>query len=265
MKKPGIRNALGIASLLLVILVLGGLIVAQERRGVRLKAALVRFQRRTHEKIHNHLTYPILWKGGAKTILLNWGGSDSLEAVLDQLMLATARLGGPGGFTVAVDPLGLEEAGQTLQSTVTLPPEPTGEVTFHEVLQHILEPNDLAWKVENGKLTFTSREALDRFNERILKRLEQPIILNWSKGDSLEDVIERLRVSTEGPRFPAGLPIFLQIHGWPQRADLRNLPEPAGKELAIGEQLQRLIQSLGLRYEIRDGAVMIVAVNVRGG
>jgi hypothetical protein len=258
MKKPGTRNALGTAFLSLAILVLGGLIVAQQHREARIRAALSQFQSRTHEKIRSRLNYPILSQGGAAAIAVNWGGSDSLEVVLQQLKLTIARLGGPPrGFTVAVDPLGLEEAGQDLQSLVQLPTAPKGELPFQKLLQQILEPNDLAWKVEDGTLTFTSREALDRLNQSILRRLDQPIILNWSKGDSLEAVIERIRVSTEGPSFPSGLPIFVQLSGSASRVDFRNLPEPVGNELPISEQLRRILQPLGLRYGIWNGAVMI--------
>ena len=154
---------------------------------------------------------------------------------------------------------GLEEAGQALQSIVQLPPAPTGELTLSDLLQQILEPNGLAWKVEDGTLTFTSRKAVERLNARIRDRLDQPIFLRWSNGDSLDEVIERVRASTEGPSFPSGLPIFVQDRGPPLRENSRVLADSAGRERAINEHLRRLLEPLGLRYDVESGAVLIVA------
>jgi len=36
------------------------------------------------------------------------------------------------------------------------------------------------------------------------------------------------------------------------------------RELPIGEQLRRLLEPLGLQYEVKNGAVLIMAENVRG-
>jgi hypothetical protein len=263
MLKPGTRSALGTAFLVLAILVLGGLIVAQQHREVRLRAALAQFQGRTHEKIHSRLNSPIFLQGGAAAIPLNWGGTESLDVVLGKLTQSTARLAGrPRSFAVVVDPHGLEEAGLALQATVQLPRVPKGELTFSDLLQQILEPNGLAWKVEEGTLTFTSRKALERLNASIRKRLDQPIFLHWSNGDSLYDVIERVRVSTEGLSFRSGLPIVVQARVSDSRDDFRILADGVGRELPIGEQLRRLLEPLGLQYEVKNGAVLIVAENV---
>jgi hypothetical protein len=260
MKKPGIRSALGTTFLLLAILVLGVLIAAQQRREARLREALAHFHGRTHEKIHSRLNNPIFLKGGVAAIPLNWGGTESLDVVLRELTIPTARLAGrPRSFAVVIDPHGLLEAGLALQSTVQLPRVPKGELTFSELLAQILEPNGLAWKVEDGTLTFTSRKALERLNASIRQRLDQPIFLSWSNGDSLDDVLERVRVSTEGRSFPFGLPIVVQARESDSREDFRILADAVGRELPIAEQLRRLLEPLGLHYEAKNGAVLILA------
>jgi hypothetical protein len=265
MIKPGTRSALGKVFLLLAILVLGGLIVAQQHREARLRAALSQFQGRTHAQIHSRLNYPLSWQGGAAAIPLNWGGTESLDVVLRELTKSTARLASrPRTFAVVVDPHGLEEAGLALQSIMQLPPAPTGELRLSDLFQKILEPNRLAWKVEDGTVMFTSRKGLERLNASIRQRLDQPIFLRWSNGDSLVDVIDRVRVSTEGPSFPSGLPIFIQDLGPASREDFRILADAEGRELPIGEQLRRVLEPLGLQYDVKNGAVLIAAESVAG-
>ena len=258
MKRPGTRSALGNAFLLLAILVLGAFILAQQRREARLREALAKFQGQTHEQIHSRLNYPLSWQAGPQTIPLNWGATESLDVVLRQLTNSIARFAGRRrSFTVIVDQHGLLEAGQSPQSMLQLPPVPTGDLTLSDLLEQILEPNGLAWKVEDGTLTFTSRNALERLNAMIRGRLDQPIFLRWSNGDSLDEVIERVRASTEAPSFPGGLPIFVQDRGPISREDFRILADSAGRELAINEHLRRLLEPLGLRYEVKSGAVLI--------
>jgi hypothetical protein len=260
MTRPGTRSALGTALLLLAILVLGLLVAAQQRREARLRAALVQFKRSAEEKINARFDLPYLWAGGV-AIPLNWGGSNSLDTVIQYLTSLTARIPVLSlriRLNVKVDTVGLLEAGQTLQSRVQLPPAPKRETTVRELFQQILEPNDLAWHVENETLTLTSRKALDRFHQSILKRLERPVILKWSKGDSLATVIERVRVSTEAPNFPSGLPILMQLDGSESSYEPLSAPDSVHWELPIGEQLRRFLEPLGLRYELREGAVMIV-------
>ena len=260
MTKPGTRSALGTALLLLAILVLGLLVAKHQRREARLRAALVQFKRGAQEKIRGRFDLPYMWAGGVP-IPFRWGGSDSLGTVIKYLTSFTIRiprLSSRIRLNVEVDTAGLLEAGLTLQSRVQLPPAPNRETTVRELFRQILVPNDLAWYVDDETLTLTSRKALDRIHESILKRLEQPVILKWSNGDSLADVIERIRVITETPSFPSGLSIFMQLDGSESSYEPLEMPDPVRGELPIGEQLRRFLEPMGLRYELRNGAVMIV-------
>ena len=260
MTKPGTRSALGTALLLLAILVLGLLVVKHQRREARLRAALVQFKRGAHEKMNDRFDVSYLWAGGA-AIPFNWGSSDSFGTVIQHLTSLTRRVPRMSSrirLNVELDTAGLLEAGLTLHSRVQLPPAPTHDTTVRELFEQILEPNDLAWHLHDETLTFTSRKALDRLHESILKRLEQPVILKWSTGDSLADVIERIRLSTETPSFPSGLPIIIQLDGSESSYGPLGMPVPAERELPISEQLRRFLERLGLRYELRHGAVTIL-------
>ena len=106
-------------------------------------------------------------------------------------------------------------------------------------------------------LAITSRKALNRLHEIIRKRLEQPIILTWSEHDSLDDVIAQVRLSTAGSDFPNGLPIVLRLQRPGSAGDRFVLPEPTAHELPIGEQLTRILEPIGLRYDLSNGAVII--------
>ena len=165
-------------------------------------------------------------------------------------------------MAVEFDLAGLAEAGQSRKSILQLPP-PLVEFSIHELLHQILDQLDLAYEVKDGSLMITSQRALDRLHQSIRVQLDHPVILTWSEDDSLETVIDRFRVETRTASFPDGLPVFVQLEGPSSPENLLILPPPAPKELPIREQLSRLLEPLGLRYELKDGAIMIVTVKER--
>jgi hypothetical protein len=164
----------------------------------------------------------------------------------------------PRALTVDIDSAGLLEAGQTLKSVALLPAAPTSDIPASDMIRQLLNPFDLAFKVQEGKLTITSRKALERSHENIVTLLDQPVKLTWSPHDSLRDVIERLRMETRVTNHPGGLPIFAQLGGPRSPDDLLGLPDPPAEALPVREQLQRLLEPLGLRFEIRDGALLVL-------
>ena len=261
MTKPGTRSWLGTVFLLLAILVLGVLVAVQQRRETRLRAALARFQNRAYQDIHSRISTPSLEPKSSPISSLSWGGYSSLGAVIDQIRLITVRpflTRSSRVLTVEVDAIGIQAAGRSLKSVAMLPNAPTEEIAVRDVLLQVLAPFDLAYHVKDGSLTITSKQKVNQLHESILKQLNQPMTLTWSEGDSLVSVIERVRMRTSGPGFPDGLPIFVQRDG-PSAPDERlMLPDCAREELSIREQLSRLLVPLGLRYEVKDGAVLIV-------
>jgi hypothetical protein len=259
MTRPGFSRALTTGILLLAILVLGLAVIARERRATRLRAALGQFQRNAHQQILSRMDRPLSWVGGATTGTLNWEGRESLGSIIRDLSGLAGRLTGlRWALVVRVDPAGLAEAGQTPDALVQLPEAPAAEISFDQLFERALGPCQLDWFADDGTLTITSREAVSRENTRITKFLEQPVVLSWRKGDSLDDVIARLRASTEGLTFPTGLPIFVRFHESELFDDCVILRDPAPGELSVGEQLRRILEPVGLRYEVKNGAVMIV-------
>jgi hypothetical protein len=250
------------AILVFAILVLGVLATARERREARLRSALAKFQNRAHQEIYSSLNNPVSAPGTSAAVPLNWGGSSSLQPVIDEIttLITSPRFlkGAPRALAVDIDSAGLLEAGHTPKSVALLPAAPTSDIPASDLIRQLLKPFDLAFKVQEGKLTITSRKALERSHENIIKQLDQPVKLTWSRRDSLRDVIERLRMETRGANHPEGLPIFAQLGGPRSPDHLLILPDPPPEALPLREQLQRLLEPLGLRYEIRDGALMVV-------
>jgi hypothetical protein len=261
MTRPRARIRPVTVILVFAILVLGLLITVQQRREARLRSALAKFQNRAHQEIYSSLNNPIIARVSSASPS-SWGTRSSLAAVIDEvttLITSPSFLkGAPRALSVDTDSAGLLEAGQTLGSVALIPAAPATEIPASHLIRQLLKPFDLAFQIKGGKLTITSRKALERSHDSILKQLDQPVILTWSPHDSLRDVIERLRMETRGASHPEGLPIFVQLRGPRSPDDLLILPDSRAEALPIREQLERLLEPLGLRYEISDGALMVL-------
>ena len=261
MTKPGIRSWLGTAFLLLAILILGLLVAREQHRETRLKAALARFQNREHQEIYSTLNYATLDPTSSPLSLVSWGGNSSLETVLDHITALTTRapIRGPRRvLSVEVDATGLQETGLSLKSVAKLPAAPTDLIEIRAVVLQMLAPFDLAYQVKDGRLTITSQKQVRRLDERILKHLDDRIVISWSSGDSLQAVIERVRERSRGPNFPEGLPIFLGVRGDTGPDERLTLASTGRDELPIRDQLSRLLAPLALRFDVQDGALLIV-------
>ena len=127
-------------------------------------------------------------------------------------------------------------------------------MSVDKLFSRILDPNDLAYQVKDSMITITSRKEVDRLNERILNRLEQPVILTWPQGESVEQVLERVRSSSESPRLPSGLMAVLPVRRSESLAELRDLPNPVESEHPYREHLRRILEPLGLRYVLRNAS-----------
>ncbi len=161
-------------------------------------------------------------------------------------------------LSIEADAIGLQEAGASLKSIATLPAAPSEEIPIRDVTLQILAPFKLAYQVKDGRLTITSQKHVKHLNERILKHLDERIELSWSNGDSLQAVIERVRQKSRGPNFPEGLPIFVGIYGDMGPDERLTLSNPGRDELPIRDQLSRLLAPLALRFDVQDGALLIV-------
>jgi hypothetical protein len=143
--------------LLIVIAGLGFVTFVELRKEARLQAALARYKGRAHDQLVERLDW------SAK--LLNWPDQSPLAEVVEQIKVATS---GPGwtrdfplGIPVAVDPIGLEHAGQSLSSPVHSPPGDP-DLTLGEKLRIVLEPLGLACDVKDATLVITARELVSQ-------------------------------------------------------------------------------------------------------
>ena len=64
------------------------------------------------------------------------------------------------GIPIYVDPIGLQEAERSMNSTVQRPPS-ADTLTLGEHLRRILEPLGLAYVVKQGFLMISSKESFD--------------------------------------------------------------------------------------------------------
>jgi hypothetical protein len=100
--------------------------------------------------------------------------------------------------------------------------------------------------------------------EAILDALDQPIALTYEDGAPLDLVLKEFKMRTTKnpklPGIPTGIPIYVDPIGL-QEAE-RSLHAtvkrpPSADTLAIGEHLRRVLEPLGLGYEVKDGFLMI--------
>jgi hypothetical protein len=102
--------------------------------------------------------------------------------------------------------------------------------------------------------------------EAILDALDQPIALTYDDDAPLDLVLKEFRMRTTKnpklPGIPTGIPIYVDPIGL-QEAE-RSLHAtvkrpPSADTLAIGEHLRRVLEPLGLGYDVRDGFLMITS------
>ena len=152
MKRPRPATVL----LLTLILVLGYSLVVRQRREARLRAALATYKGRAGGFLNRAM---------AAARVLEWPeGTTLAEAVRRISDRKPASSYFPRGLPILVDPDGLREAGQTLESPLKKPPKDaaTGRpLSLARQLQIVLEPLGLAAQVKDGAIVITSRGRVD--------------------------------------------------------------------------------------------------------
>jgi hypothetical protein len=138
--------------LLAMILVLAYSLVVRQRREARLRAALALYKQRADGALR-------LVMGANPT--LDWPEGTSLAEAVEWIAdSAPAHRYFPRGLPVLVDPDGLREAGQTLESPVKVPQKDTATgdpLSLGRQLRIVLEPLGLAAEVKDGAIVITSR------------------------------------------------------------------------------------------------------------
>jgi hypothetical protein len=145
-------------STLLLLMVVVALLVglyAQKRRQAQLLAALSVYRNLPGEGIYNALGQPIA---------LTYVDGAPLDVVLKKIKAQTTKNPKipklPAGIPIYVDPLGLQEAGRSMNSQVKRPPS-ADTLTLGEYLAHVLNSLGLAYQVKDGYLMITSKESID--------------------------------------------------------------------------------------------------------
>jgi hypothetical protein len=260
MTTPRTRIWVRTALLFVAIIALGFVLFREQRRTARLREALVVFQTSAHGRIYGRLNRPI-FLGSSPTV--PWNEEIGLRELIRDLEVFTKQpnfAGLSGGLPIEADPAGLNEVGQSLQSRVKLPPAPKVEISIPELLERVLGPLGLAFRIDDGKLLLTSRQAVERSHERLARVLDERIPLTWGEDSSLNEVIKEFNRGTRGGEFPMGLPIYLDEGAETAISDEQVAPVAASDGLlSIREYLRRVLEPNGLRFEFRAGALMITA------
>jgi hypothetical protein len=150
MPVPSRRIRRSTLCLVVAILALACALVLQQRKEGRLRGALTLYKSRSHERVVDRL------RSGAPT--LDWPDGTPLTGVIEQIKLCT-QSGWPRfplGVPIAVDPVGLQQAGQSFNR-----PPSADTLTLGEHLSHILDRLELAYVVRDGFLMVTSKGSLD--------------------------------------------------------------------------------------------------------
>jgi hypothetical protein len=114
------------------------------------------------------------------------------------------------------------------------------------------------------------RDALSVYRnprtEGIHEALDRPVPLDYGDDDPLDRILKEIKKQTtknpDLPRTPAGIPIYVDPIGLQEAERSLNSPvkrPPSADALLLGEHLRRILDPLGLGYEVKDGFLMITA------
>src|SRR5262249_20760793 len=94
-----------------------------------------------------------------KPMNLSFANETPLDDVIKYVRKATTSPTFPDGIPIYVDPLGLQEAERSLNSTVTID---VAQVPLRTSLKLLLKQPGLTYRVRDGLLTITSIESTER-------------------------------------------------------------------------------------------------------
>jgi hypothetical protein len=115
---------------------------------------------------------------------------------------------------------------------------------------------DVAEPADSGPI-----EARDDASQRIVEALATPIKMSFVNETPLEDVIKYVKQATTSPKFPAGIPIYVDPVGL-QEAEKSMTSTVAIdlQQVPLRASLRLLLKQLGLTYRVTDGLVKIVSI-----
>lgn len=192
-----------------------------------------------------------------------------LDDVLRYIKRSTRKGADDPGIPIYIDPLGLQAAGRSLNSTVVIrvkgaPPKDT--------LPKVLSQVGLAYCVKDDVLIISSPTrillerraisgpALDASPETnsLLARLEEPIAMPFENETPLSDVLEHIKRATKKGRNDPVIPILIIPSGLEETArSLNSTIRVDLEKVPLKTTLRLLLKQLGLDYAVKDGRLVI--------
>jgi len=111
-----------------------------------------------------------------------------------------------------------------------------------------------------GSSTAKDETDADPRTTAILKRLAEPLAMNFPNDTPLEDILKYIRQSTKGPG-DNGIPIYLDPLGLNEAGATETSPvtiDMDGQPLRV--TLQLVLRQLGLKYFVNDGFLCITSI-----
>jgi hypothetical protein len=96
-------------------------------------------------------------------------------------------------------------------------------------------------------------------SQLILTKLDEPISMRFANGMPLEDVLKYIKAATQGPRYD-GIPIYVDPIALERSGKTMTSPVTIDVEgVPLRRTLAIVLNQLGLRYEVRDGLLVILS------
>jgi hypothetical protein len=202
-------------------------------------------------------------EGLERSVPIEFPNQTPLEDVLKHIRTVSQSWPNNSGLPIYVDPVGLQEAEQTLTSPITM--ELRG-VPLKTTLTLLLKQLQLAYQVRGGLLFISSPRRLAQEknpspSQAIHEALEQPVAMPFSNETPLEDVLSHIK---ETAKLSTGgvIPIHVDPRGLQEVGKSRSEPVQFFdlEGVPLKTTLRLLLKQLELAYCVRDGVLIISSV-----
>jgi hypothetical protein len=104
-------------------------------------------------------------------------------------------------------------------------------------------------------------EAPDDRSQKIAAELAKPIEMSFPNETPLDDVVAYVRQATRSPRFPEGIPIYVDPLGLQEaERSLNSTIIINVAQVPLRTSLKALLKQLGLTYQVQDGLLTITSM-----
>ncbi len=199
---------------------------------------------------------------------MNFANETPLGDVLKYVTQATRGPGDDAGLPIYVDPIGLQEAEATLNSTVTLDVVGT---PLKVTLARLLAPLHLEYVATEDVVIVSSPRRVDRERKEtpaaggdgspataaVLARLREPIPMPFGREVPLDFALRTIEQATRKGHAD-GIPFLVDAVAL-KEAD-RSMGSAVAIELEgvpLRTSLRLMLGQLGLAYTVRDGLVIV--------